>query len=52
VPSFGHSEVLIKITDEIPLLLAARDKFATLNIFDRKFSVDIPNKRELVYGMC
>jgi hypothetical protein len=30
VPNFGHSEVLIKITDELLLLLAPRDKFATL----------------------
>jgi hypothetical protein len=42
VPNFGHSEVLIKITDEMPLLLAPRDKFVTLNIFGRKFSVDFP----------
>jgi hypothetical protein len=33
VPNFGHSEVLIKIPDEMPLLLAPRDKFVTLNIF-------------------
>jgi hypothetical protein len=26
----GHSEVLIKVTDEMPLLLAPRDKFVTL----------------------
>jgi hypothetical protein len=32
VSNFGHSEVLIKITDEIPLLLAPRDKFVTLTI--------------------
>jgi hypothetical protein len=28
------------MTDEMALLLAPRDKFVTLNIFDRKFSVD------------
>jgi hypothetical protein len=28
------------MTDETPLLLASRDKFVTLNIFARKFSVD------------
>jgi hypothetical protein len=33
VPSIGHFEVLIKMTDEMPLLLAPRDKFVTLNIF-------------------
>jgi hypothetical protein len=27
VPNFRHSEVLIKMTDEMPLLLAPRDKF-------------------------
>jgi hypothetical protein len=40
VPNFGHSEVLIKMTDEMLLLLAPRDKFVTLNILDRKFFVD------------
>jgi hypothetical protein len=30
VPNFGHSEVLIKMTDEMPLLLAPRDKLVTL----------------------
>jgi hypothetical protein len=44
VPRFGHSEVLIKMTDEIPLLLAPRDKFVTLIIFGRKFSVDFPTR--------
>jgi hypothetical protein len=42
VPNFGHLEVLIKITDEMRLLLAPRDKFVTLNIFGRKLSVDFP----------
>jgi hypothetical protein len=37
VPNFGHPEVLIKMTDEMPLLLAPRDKF--VHIFGRKFSV-------------
>jgi hypothetical protein len=46
VPKFGHSEVLIKMTDEMPLLLAPRDKFATLKIFGRKFSVHIPTRQE------
>jgi hypothetical protein len=27
--NFGHSEVLIRMTDETPLLLAPRDKFVT-----------------------
>jgi hypothetical protein len=36
VPNFGHSEVLIRMTDETPLLLAPRDKFVTLNIFDTR----------------
>jgi hypothetical protein len=40
VPNFGHSEVLIKMTDGMPILLAPRDKYMTLNIFDRKLSVD------------
>jgi hypothetical protein len=44
VPTFGHSEVLIRMTDEMPLLMAPRDKFVTLNIFDRKFSVDFPTR--------
>jgi hypothetical protein len=42
VPSFGHFEVLIKMTDEMPLLLAPMDKYMTLNIFDRKLSFDFP----------
>jgi hypothetical protein len=45
MPKFGHSEVLIGMTDKMLLLLAPRDKFVTLNIFHRK-------KRGLVYGMC
>jgi hypothetical protein len=44
VPNFGHSEVLIKMTDGMPLLLAPMDKYMTLNIFDRKLSVDCPIK--------
>jgi hypothetical protein len=46
VPNFGHSEVLIKMTDEMPLLLAPREKFVTLNIFCRKFSVDFPTRED------
>jgi hypothetical protein len=46
VPNFEPSEVLIKMTDEIPLLLAPRDKFVTLNIFGRKFSVDFPTRED------
>jgi hypothetical protein len=46
VPKFGHLEVLIKLTDEMPLLLAPRDKFVTLYIFGRKFSVDFPTKKD------
>jgi hypothetical protein len=47
VPNFEHSEVLIRMTDVAPLLLAPRDEFVTLNIFDKKFTVDFPNKRGL-----
>jgi hypothetical protein len=32
--------------DETPLLLAPRDKYVTLNIFDRKFSVDFPTRED------
>jgi hypothetical protein len=46
MPNFGHSEVLIRMIDEMPLLLAPRDKFLTLNVFDRKFSVDFPPTRD------
>jgi hypothetical protein len=46
VPNYGHSEVLIKMTDEMPLLLALRDKFETLNIFGNKFSVDFPTRED------
>jgi hypothetical protein len=46
MPNFGHSEVLIKMTDEMPLLLAPRVKFVTLNIFDRKFSVNFPTRED------
>jgi hypothetical protein len=52
VPNFVHSGVLMKITDGMTLLLAPRDKFVALYIFDRKFSADFPNKRGLVYGIC
>jgi hypothetical protein len=44
VSKFGHSRVLIKM----PLLLAPSDKFVTLNIFDRKFSVDSTECFDLV----
>jgi hypothetical protein len=44
VLNFGHSEVLIKMTDEMPLLLAPL--FMTLNIFSRKFSVDFPTRKD------
>jgi hypothetical protein len=50
VSNFGYSEVLIKMTDEMPLLLAPRDN-VTLNIFVRKFSVDFP-KREYWSTQC
>jgi hypothetical protein len=46
VPNFGHSEVLLKMTDEMPLLLAPRDKFVTLNIFGRTFSVDFLTRED------
>jgi hypothetical protein len=42
--------VLIKMTDEMPLLLTPRDKFVTLNIFDSKFSVDFPTVRRFSSG--
>jgi hypothetical protein len=35
LPIFGHSKVLIKMTDEMPLLLAPRDKFVTLICYIR-----------------
>jgi hypothetical protein len=40
VLNLGHSEVLIKLTDEMPVLLAPRENFGFLNIFDKKFSVN------------
>jgi hypothetical protein len=46
VPNFGHLEVLIRMTDETPLLLAPWDKFVTPNVFDRKFSVDFPARED------
>jgi hypothetical protein len=46
MPNFGHSEVLNRMTDETPLLLAPKDKFVTLNIFDTKFSVDLPTRED------
>jgi hypothetical protein len=47
VPSFGHSsEVLTRMTDETPLLLAPREKFVTHYIFGRKFSVDFPTRED------
>jgi hypothetical protein len=46
VPNFGHAEVSIKMTDEMPLLLAPRDKFMTFNIFGRKFFVDFPTRED------
>jgi hypothetical protein len=46
VSNFGHSQVLIRMIDETPLLLAPRDKFVTLNIFDRKFSVNFPTRED------
>jgi hypothetical protein len=46
VPNFRHLEVLIKMTDEIPLLLAPRDKIVTLNIFGTKFSYDFPTRED------
>jgi hypothetical protein len=46
VPNFRHSEVLIRMTDATPLLLAPRDKFVTLNIIDRKFSVDFSTRED------
>jgi hypothetical protein len=45
VPNFGHTEVLTRMTDETPLLLAPREKF--VNIFDRKLSVDFPTREDL-----
>jgi hypothetical protein len=45
VPNFRHSEFLIKMTDENPLLLAQRDKFVASK---GRF----PYKRGLVYEIC
>jgi hypothetical protein len=36
----------MKMTDEMPQLLAPRDKFVTLNIFGKKFSVDFPTRED------
>jgi hypothetical protein len=44
--NFGRSKVLIRMTDETPLLLAPRDKLVSLNIFDRKFSVNFPTRED------
>jgi hypothetical protein len=47
MPNFGHSEVLIRMTDETPLLLVPREKFVTLNILIyRKFYVAFPTKED------
>jgi hypothetical protein len=43
--NFGFLEVSIKLTDEMPLLLDPRDKFVTLNLFGRKFSVDFSTRK-------
>jgi hypothetical protein len=50
VPNFGHSEVLIKMTDEMSLLLAPRDKFVTLKM--QEIFCRFPYKKGLGYGMC
>jgi hypothetical protein len=42
--------LLLKITDEMPLLLVPRDKFVTLNIFGRKFFVDFPTREDWSTG--
>jgi hypothetical protein len=44
--TLGTLGVLIRMTDETPLLLAPREKFSTLNIFDRKFTVDFPTRED------
>jgi hypothetical protein len=46
VPNFGNSDVLIRITEDTPLLLAPKDKFRTHNIFDKKFLVDFPIRED------
>jgi hypothetical protein len=46
VSNFGHSEVLIKMTDEMRLLLVLSAKYVTLDIFGRKFSVDFPTRKD------
>jgi hypothetical protein len=46
VPNFGHSEVLIKMTGEMSLLLAPRNKFVTLNIFGFPISIDFPTSED------
>jgi hypothetical protein len=45
-PNFWHSDVLIGMTDETPLLLSPRDKFVTLKIFDLDIFCRFPYKRE------
>jgi hypothetical protein len=46
VPNFEHSEVVIRMTDETPLMLAPRDKLGTLYIFDRKISIDFLTRED------
>jgi hypothetical protein len=53
VPNFGYSKVLIKMADEKSLLVAPKDTFVTLNIFERTFSVDFLTREDwsTLYGM-
>jgi hypothetical protein len=45
VQNFGHSEVLIRMTDKTPLLLDLKEKFVTLNIYSiGKNSVHFPTR--------
>jgi hypothetical protein len=44
--TLSTKKVLIKMTDEMPLLLALRDKFVALNIFGTKFFVDFLTRED------
>jgi hypothetical protein len=42
----GHSEILTRMTEEDPLLLAPSDKIEPTNVFGRKFSVGFPSRTD------
>jgi hypothetical protein len=52
VPNFGHLAVLIKMTDEMPLLLAPRDNLCDSKYIRKEIFCRFPYKRGLVFGMC